>query len=835
MERGPAGGVEGDGRVPEAGTLGLVGVEDAEHLEPLVVGGGDDKRAHLHHVLEGRLRERGALRRIGPREELVEQTEHGAAVHLPRDLLEDAAQDDEVPREARQRALEALRVADGDGHGRKRGDDAPVADRRGEARAREQGHEARRLQSDRLPAGVGAGDDERAGGAEGDVVADDAAGGAARAQGLVVQELEQRVARVLQREHPPGGIDLGATAVDAGGEGAPREGGLDAARAGEVREQAAAELGHLEAQLTQDALLLLLDVGAGDLDAVAELEQRARLHVDGLVGLRRVVDDALDARLELGLHGQHVAVVAHREVAVAQQPGLVEVPHERRELILRLGAQRAHLLPEREQLRRGVVGHLPLLVERAQHAFDEAPIVVDLRAHDDEARRALGLEGDDVVQASERVEGLGDVDDVDGPEHHPLAGGVDDVAHVVDAAEVRGDLALHRRPRLERLFEPCVHGVERGGERIVLQGEEAEGGLARRREHLLDLGEAEVTRGARGQVQGDELAAHGAHPRPHRRRGEAPFGARSNRRARQAAAEGRARLAPGRSICENRAVRRLHRPPLLVVAALASLAAFAAGCASAPPPHRTHLGAVLDLPGDDVELAPAPEEGRTDDDRARAKQLLADGARLRDQGDLAGSQKALEQALQLDASLARAHVEWALTSEGLGVDPALVAAHYQLGARLAPDDARAQTLAASWAERHGDVTRALEGYDRAIAADPRSVEALCRKAGLLLTRGDPAAAVTSYERALAVDDQSVPALMGLAHAAEVAGDADKAEHALRSLVTRFPTATIYRSRLIELFHRTGQTAKARAAQRELDKLLPKDTRHLRKLRKRRRH
>src|SRR5438105_4172971 len=107
--------------------------------------------------------------------------------------------------------------------------------------------------------------------------------------------------------------------------------------------------------------------------------------------------------------------------------------------------------------------------------------------------------------------------------------------------------------------------------------------------------------------------------------------------------------------------------------------ACAAGCATAPPAHKTHLGAIVDMPGD-VALAPGPPQGRTDDDRARAQSLLGDGTRLRDGGDLVGSQKALEQALELDASLARAHVEWALTAEGLGIEPVLINAHYQLGA-----------------------------------------------------------------------------------------------------------------------------------------------------------
>lgn len=266
-----------------------------------------------------------------------------------------------------------------------------------------------------------------------------------------------------------------------------------------------------------------------------------------------------------------------------------------------------------------------------------------------------------------------------------------------------------------------------------------------------------------------------------------------------------------------------------VVAGLV-VAACVSGCNTAPV-HRTHLGAIVDLPGD-AQLAEPTAVGRTDDDRTRAKQLLDDGVRLRESGDLAGSQKALEEALRLDASLARAHVEWALTAEGLAVEPALINAHYQLGARLAPDDARTQVLAAAWAARQGDADRALEGYDRALRVDAKNVDAWCRRADLLSSaKNDASGAMHSYQKALDVDGKSVPALMGLADAAERAGSLDVAEKSWKALIDQFPDAPLYRTKLIELLRRTHQKAKAAEAQRELDKLQPKDPRRLRALRR----
>lgn len=223
--------------------------------------------------------------------------------------------------------------------------------------------------------------------------------------------------------------------------------------------------------------------------------------------------------------------------------------------------------------------------------------------------------------------------------------------------------------------------------------------------------------------------------------------------------------------------------------------------------------------------------GRTDEDRARAQALVVDGVRLREAGDLPASQAALEEALRLDASLANAHIEWAITAEGIGAATALVGAHHQLGARLAPENARAQLLAASWGARHGDASVALEFFERALAVDPSNVEARARKADLLFARGDLEGAIASYRLALSVDAASVPSWTGLAEAAEKADRREIAEEAHLALIELSPDATIYRTRLVAFYKRTGQAAKALAAQRELERRDPRDPRRLRKLRR----
>lgn len=261
------------------------------------------------------------------------------------------------------------------------------------------------------------------------------------------------------------------------------------------------------------------------------------------------------------------------------------------------------------------------------------------------------------------------------------------------------------------------------------------------------------------------------------------------------------------------------------------LALAASSCATPqdPPETRTHLGAVLEDDGA-VALAP-PQAGRSDGDRGDAEGRAADAAHKREQGDFAGAEQAAEEALRKDPGLAVAHTEWALAAEALGRPTELVAAHYALGARLAPDDARAQLLDAAWHSRRGDSARALEALDRALLADAKDVEAHTRKGDLLAARGDAALALASYQAALAIDARRIPALVGKADAAERLGDKAAAEEALRAIIAQVPNPTVHRSRLIAFLRRTGQGARADAEQRLLDQAEPKDSRKLRKLRR----
>lgn len=157
-------------------------------------------------------------------------------------------------------------------------------------------------------------------------------------------------------------------------------------------------------------------------------------------------------------------------------------------------------------------------------------------------------------------------------------------------------------------------------------------------------------------------------------------------------------------------------------------------------------------------------------------------------------------------------------------------------------------------ERTAAYGRAVEAYDRAIAAGPSRV-AFYDEAGVALTRwgrprlalerfqqaealtrptaerlarmgdaqvalGDPAAARALYERALTLDDRSAPAEAGLAALDRAAGDLTSAlEHAQRA--ARFQMRNwVYQRDLAVILMELGQDAEALAAARAARRMAP---------------
>lgn len=73
-----------------------------------------------------------------------------------------------------------------------------------------------------------------------------------------------------------------------------------------------------------------------------------------------------------------------------------------------------------------------------------------------------------------------------------------------------------------------------------------------------------------------------------------------------------------------------------------------------------------------------------------------------------------------------------------------------------------------WSAGHLD--QAQRSYEQAIKADPRSVEAHMKLAGLYITRKDYAAGTTQYQRVIGLDPKNAKAWMGLGIAYLHSGD-----------------------------------------------------------------
>ena|ERR1700690_2053662 len=70
----------------------------------------------------------------------------------------------------------------------------------------------------------------------------------------------------------------------------------------------------------------------------------------------------------------------------------------------------------------------------------------------------------------------------------------------------------------------------------------------------------------------------------------------------------------------------------------------------------------------------------------------------------------------------------------------------------------------------GHLAQAQQTYEQAIKADPRSVEAHMKLAGLYITRKDYSASTTQYKRAIGLDPKNAKAWIGLGIACLHSGD-----------------------------------------------------------------
>ena len=329
-------------------------------LDRGVVRRRHDQRALGHQPLQRGRAEGRALRRIGPGADLVEQRQRALprAVDHPREVLH-------VAGEGRERPLDRLLVADvgveplGERHAR-------LGRRQRQPGVGHQRQQSDRLQRHRLAAGVRPGDHEHpllAG--EVHVERHDGARRVLRGE----RALQRRMARPDEAQADPRRDVRPAGARRLRPVGRRLEQVEPPEQVGRARDLLAPVAQRLGV-LAQDPLDLLPLLLAQQGELVVHLDRLHRLDEEGLQRIALGVDDPRQAPRRVGPDRHDEAVVALRDVAVAQdvlRPLRLEQPGEDR---LHLLLQPADLGPRARQLGAGVVGEQPVRAEVVDDRID---------------------------------------------------------------------------------------------------------------------------------------------------------------------------------------------------------------------------------------------------------------------------------------------------------------------------------------------------------------------------------------------------------------------------------------------------------------------------------
>ena len=363
--------------------------------------------------------------------------------------------------------MEVLIVADVGEHRLRHGEARAVPRRDREPRAEQERREAERLERDRLAARVGAGHHDRLPRARLEIARDD----------VHAVEHEERMARVSKgdRERLGGGRDLGEGEAKV-----PREarGGRAEIGVGERAEGRGDWLGllaDLGGERREDGALGAVDLRFEHLEAVARLDDGARLDEDGGAARARGVDDPREALVRVGADGEDVAAVPLGEVAV-----LEEIRVARRELFELANeaiANGAPLGAEGRELGGRAVGDAAVGLERGVERALERVELGLRRAGSGEARRAGLAGGEEAPERVRRGQDAVDRAELLDADRRADAGAIEGLPGVGERARGEGLRGLVERDGLADLFERAERGVAILGEGEVLRGALSEGAL----------------------------------------------------------------------------------------------------------------------------------------------------------------------------------------------------------------------------------------------------------------------------------------------------------------------------------------------------------------------
>jgi len=97
----------------------------------------------------------------------------------------------------------------------------------------------------------------------------------------------------------------------------------------------------------------------------------------------------------------------------------------------------------------------------------------------------------------------------------------------------------------------------------------------------------------------------------------------------------------------------------------------------------------------------------------------------------------------------------------------------------------------------GKLDEARKSFEQAVVANPRSVDAQMKLAGLLLASGKYDAAIKTYQKTISLDGNNVRAWMGLGLAYRHAGDKELASSAFEEAVRLEPARKAQLAKLME--------------------------------------
>lgn len=133
-----------------------------------------------------------------------------------------------------------------------------------------------------------------------------------------------------------------------------------------------------------------------------------------------------------------------------------------------------------------------------------------------------------------------------------------------------------------------------------------------------------------------------------------------------------------------------------------------------------------------------------------------------------------------------------------------------------------QALAGAFMRRIGRLPEAQRAYERALAADPRSIVARLALAQIAAERGDEGAMIGHYREVLAIDPVNAHALDSLARAELTRGGASAALDVIRTARDRNPRTLTPQLLLVRLLGTLGFRDEAMAEASQLLKLAPAD-------------